>query len=163
MHSCTLPTHYSQSPARPPLRVVAGMQCWASIAVLAFLASVDAFAPSVCKLNLATRSGTKQELPRLTRAYSFAPRPGDDKKITREKDEDAEFFESEVAIYGSLLLQVCAETLTSSPSFSPTSSPTPSIQFDRTPLKDRLPVALGFLGAVSIPFIIGLIYLYTNK
>ena len=35
--------------------------------------------------------------------------------------------------------------------------------FDRTPLKDRLPIALGFLAFVSIPFIIGLIYLYTNK
>jgi len=36
-------------------------------------------------------------------------------------------------------------------------------EFDRTPFKERLPVALGFLAAVSLPFIIGLVYLYTNK
>ena len=36
-------------------------------------------------------------------------------------------------------------------------------KFDRKPLKERLPVALGFLEAVSLPFVIGLIYLYTNK
>ncbi|KAJ1430258.1 hypothetical protein B484DRAFT_448966 [Ochromonadaceae sp. CCMP2298] len=36
-------------------------------------------------------------------------------------------------------------------------------EFDRKPLEDRLPLALGFLGIVSLPFIVGLIYLYTNK
>lgn len=35
--------------------------------------------------------------------------------------------------------------------------------FDEKPLKERLPYALGFLGAVSLPFIIGLIYLYSSK
>jgi hypothetical protein len=39
----------------------------------------------------------------------------------------------------------------------------PPQQFDRKPLEDRLPLALGFLGIVSLPFIVGLIYLYTNK
>jgi len=36
-------------------------------------------------------------------------------------------------------------------------------EFDRKPLSERLPVALGFLGVVSLPFIVGLIYLYSNK
>jgi hypothetical protein len=36
-------------------------------------------------------------------------------------------------------------------------------EFDRQPIKDRLPLALGVLAGVSLPFIIGLIYLYTNK
>jgi hypothetical protein len=35
--------------------------------------------------------------------------------------------------------------------------------FDRTPIKDRLPVALGVLFGVSLPFIVGLIYLYSSK
>ncbi len=29
-------------------------------------------------------------------------------------------------------------------------------EFDRKPLKERLPFALGFLGAVSLPFIVGM-------
>lgn len=35
--------------------------------------------------------------------------------------------------------------------------------FDRKPLNERLPAALGFLAAVSLPFIVGLVYLYSNK
>ena len=35
--------------------------------------------------------------------------------------------------------------------------------FDRQPIKDRLPLAGAVLAGVSLPFIIGLIYLYTNK
>ena len=34
---------------------------------------------------------------------------------------------------------------------------------DRMSDSEKLPIAMGFLGAVSIPFIVGLIYLYTNK
>eukprot|EP01031_Cornospumella_fuschlensis_P027033 gene27033-32666_t len=36
-------------------------------------------------------------------------------------------------------------------------------EFDRKPLKERLPVALGVLAGVSFPFLIGLIYLYSSK
>lgn len=36
-------------------------------------------------------------------------------------------------------------------------------EFDRTPLKERLPLAFGFLAFVSLPFIVGLVYLYSNK
>ena len=36
-------------------------------------------------------------------------------------------------------------------------------EFDRQPIKDRLPLAGAVLAGVSLPFIIGLIYLYTNK
>lgn len=36
-------------------------------------------------------------------------------------------------------------------------------EFDRKPLKERLPAAFAFLGAVSLPFIVGLVYLYTSK
>eukprot|EP01038_Epipyxis_sp_PR26KG_P009577 gene9577-12900_t len=36
-------------------------------------------------------------------------------------------------------------------------------EFDRKPLKERLPFAFAFLAAVSTPFIIGLIFLFLNK
>ena len=36
-------------------------------------------------------------------------------------------------------------------------------EFDRKPFKERLPAAAAFLAAVSLPFIIGLVYLYSNK
>mmetsp|Transcript_27546 Transcript_27546/g.37874 ORF Transcript_27546/g.37874 Transcript_27546/m.37874 type:complete len:105 (+) Transcript_27546:32-346(+) len=36
-------------------------------------------------------------------------------------------------------------------------------EFDRAPIKDRLPLALGVLAGVSLPFVIGLIYLYSTK
>jgi hypothetical protein len=82
------------------------------------------------------KQGALGQFVRRTRAsttsqYSFTPGPRDgERKITREKDAEGEYFESD---------------------------------FDRRPIKERLPVALGFLGAVSLPFIIGLIYLYSNK
>ena len=34
---------------------------------------------------------------------------------------------------------------------------------DRASFQEKLPLALGVLGGVSLPFIIGLIYLYQNK
>mmetsp|Transcript_31265 Transcript_31265/g.34153 ORF Transcript_31265/g.34153 Transcript_31265/m.34153 type:complete len:108 (+) Transcript_31265:113-436(+) len=36
-------------------------------------------------------------------------------------------------------------------------------EFDRKPLKDRLPVAFAVLAGVSLPFVIGLIFLALNK
>jgi len=36
-------------------------------------------------------------------------------------------------------------------------------EMDRMTDKDKLPIALGALGAFSLPFIVGLIYLYSNQ
>jgi hypothetical protein len=36
-------------------------------------------------------------------------------------------------------------------------------EFDEKPLGERLPYALGFLAVVSLPFVVGLIYLYSSK
>lgn len=86
--------------------------------------------------GFSAKQGALGQFLRRTRAsptsqFSFTPGPRDgERKITREKDAEGEYFESD---------------------------------FDRRPIKERLPVALGFLGAVSLPFIIGLIYLYSNK
>ena len=34
---------------------------------------------------------------------------------------------------------------------------------DRASFSEKLPLALGVLGGISLPFIVGLIYLYANK
>mgnify|MGYP001471543209 CR=1 FL=1 len=34
---------------------------------------------------------------------------------------------------------------------------------DRASFSEKLPLALGVLGGISLPFIVGLIYLYQNK
>jgi|AntAceMinimDraft_1070359.scaffolds.fasta_scaffold225935_1 hypothetical protein len=36
-------------------------------------------------------------------------------------------------------------------------------EMDRKPFSEKLPAAMAFLGAVSLPFLVGLIYLYQNK
>lgn len=36
-------------------------------------------------------------------------------------------------------------------------------EMDRKSFKEKLPIALGVLATVSLPFIVGLIYLYQNK
>jgi hypothetical protein len=37
------------------------------------------------------------------------------------------------------------------------------IQMDKLSFKEKLPIAIGALAAFSLPFIIGLVYLYSNK
>jgi hypothetical protein len=104
------------------------MAAFAVIVVLLATTGVDGFRSKQGVLGSFVRRAARTT---KTSLYSFTPGPRDgERKITREKDAEAEFFESD---------------------------------FDRRPIKDKLPVALGFLGAVSLPFIVGLIYLYTNK
>lgn len=71
-------------------------------------------------------------------------------KIKKESEGD-DYFESEVGFCFCKLIELIFKSL--------------SIvkQFDRTPVKDRLPVALGFLAFISIPFLVGLVLLYSSK